>query len=110
MPSYRAKNWKIVEFLYKPYDFRKAHLTLNGLYNFFEASFLFLKKKQMEKSIASQLLIHVVAEPKSLHKLKPSGNGHYQIQAALGLRTCKERKASSLAHPWGACERFTYTT
>jgi hypothetical protein len=60
----------------------------------------------MEKSIASQLLILVVAEPKSLHKLKPSGNGHYQIQAALGSAHVK--KGVLTGPPSG--ERFTYTT
>jgi hypothetical protein len=44
----------------------------------------------MEKSIASQLLILLVVQPKSLHKLKSWGNGHYQIQAALGYAQVKK--------------------
>ncbi len=38
----------------------------------------------------AKLLILVVVQPKSLHKLKPSGNGHYQIQAALGSALVKK--------------------
>jgi hypothetical protein len=42
------------------------------------------------------LILLVVAQPKCLHKLKPSGNGHNQIQAALGSAQVKKGVSS----PW----------
>jgi len=46
----------------------------------------------MEKSIASQLLILVVAQPKSLHKLKALGQWALPDSGCTWLCTAKERR------------------